>query len=74
MSGPDDLVPEVLEGQSTRAALALVAEQPPDQAEVVTLRLLAGLEVAEMARIVGKRPGEGAGCWPIAAGGGSPGG
>ena len=54
---PDDPVAQVLEGQSTRAALALVAELPPDQAEVVALRVLGGLEVAEVARIVGKRPG-----------------
>jgi RNA polymerase sigma-70 factor (ECF subfamily) len=47
----------VLEAYSTRAALALLAELPPDQAEVVALRVLAGLEVAEVARIVGKRPG-----------------
>ena len=56
-SAPDDPVAAVLEGQSTRAALALVAELPPDQAEVVALRVLGGLEVAEVARIVGKRPG-----------------
>jgi RNA polymerase sigma-70 factor, ECF subfamily len=54
---PDDPAVEVVEGQSTRAALALVAELPPDQAEVVALRVLGGLEVAEVARIVGKRPG-----------------
>ena len=54
---PDDPVAQVLEGQSTRAALALLAELPPDQAEVVALRVLGGLEVAEVARIVGKRPG-----------------
>jgi RNA polymerase sigma-70 factor (ECF subfamily) len=54
---PDDPVAQVLEGRSTRAALALLAELPPDQAEVVALRVLGGLEVAEVARIVGKRPG-----------------
>ena len=54
---PDDPVAAVLEVQSTRAALALLAELPPDQAEVVALRVLGGLEVAEVARIVGKRPG-----------------
>jgi RNA polymerase sigma-70 factor (ECF subfamily) len=54
---PDDPVAAVLEGQSTRAALALVAELPADQAEVVALRVLGGLEVAEVARIVGRRPG-----------------
>jgi len=57
LSAPDDPVAHVLEARSTRAALALVAELPPDQAEVVALRVLAGLEVAEVARIVGKRPG-----------------
>jgi RNA polymerase sigma-70 factor, ECF subfamily len=54
---PDDPVVAVLEAQSTRAALALLAELPPDQAEVVALRVLGGLEVAEVARVVGKRPG-----------------
>jgi RNA polymerase sigma-70 factor, ECF subfamily len=53
---PDDPVAAVLEAQSTRAALALLAELPPDQAEVVALRVLGGLDVAEVARIVGKRP------------------
>jgi RNA polymerase sigma-70 factor, ECF subfamily len=54
---PDDPVAAVFEAQSTRAALALLAELPTDQAEVVALRVLGGLEVAEVARIVGKRPG-----------------
>jgi RNA polymerase sigma-70 factor (ECF subfamily) len=54
---PDDPAAEVLEAQSTRAALALLAELPADQAEVVALRVVGGLEVAEVARIVGKRPG-----------------
>jgi RNA polymerase sigma-70 factor, ECF subfamily len=53
----DDPAAQVLEAQSTRAALALLAELPADQAEVVALRVLGGLEVAEVARIVGKRPG-----------------
>jgi RNA polymerase sigma-70 factor (ECF subfamily) len=56
-AAPDDPVAAVLEAQSTRAALALLAELPPDQAEVVALRVLGGLEVAEVARIIGKRPG-----------------
>jgi RNA polymerase sigma-70 factor (ECF subfamily) len=54
---PDDPAEVVLEGQSTRAALALIAELPRNQAEVVTLRVVAGLDVAQVARIVGKRPG-----------------
>jgi RNA polymerase sigma-70 factor (ECF subfamily) len=56
-SAPDDPVAQVLEGQSTRAALALLAQLSADQAEVVALRVLGGLEVSEVARIVGKRPG-----------------
>ena len=54
---PDDPAEAVLEAQSTRAALALIAELPRNQAEVVTLRMVAGLDVAQVARIVGKRPG-----------------
>jgi RNA polymerase sigma-70 factor (ECF subfamily) len=53
----DDPAAEALELQSTRAALALIAELPHDQAEVVALRVVGGLDVAEVARIVGKRPG-----------------
>ena len=47
--------------QSTRAALALLAELAADQAEAVALRVLGGLEVAKLAPITGKRPGAGAG-------------
>jgi RNA polymerase sigma-70 factor, ECF subfamily len=54
---PHDAAAPVLEALSTRAALALIAELPPDQAEVVTLRVVAGLEVAQVASIVGKRAG-----------------
>ncbi len=55
--GPDDPVQAVIEAASTRAALALIAELPRDQAEVVALRVIAGLGVAQVAGIVGKRPG-----------------
>jgi RNA polymerase sigma-70 factor (ECF subfamily) len=54
---PDDPAEAVLEAQSTRAALALIAELPRSQAEVVALRMVAGLDVAQVASIVGKRPG-----------------
>jgi RNA polymerase sigma-70 factor, ECF subfamily len=55
--GPGDAADTALEAISTRAALALIAELPHDQAEVVTLRVVAGLDVAQVAGIVGKRPG-----------------
>ena len=38
-------------------ALSLIADLPEAQAEVVLLRVIGGLSVEEVARIVGKRPG-----------------
>ena len=46
-----------LEAISARAVVALVKELPPDQAEIIMLRVVAGLDVGEVARIVGKTPG-----------------
>jgi RNA polymerase sigma-70 factor, ECF subfamily len=46
-----------LEGLSTRAALAVIAQLSRDQAEVVLLRVVAGLGTEQVARILGKRPG-----------------
>ncbi len=56
-AAPDDPAATAVETISTAAALALIAELPPDQAEVVALRSLAGLDVARVAEIVGKQPG-----------------
>jgi RNA polymerase sigma-70 factor, ECF subfamily len=56
-AAPDDPAATAVEAISTEAALALIAELPRDQAEVVALRSLAGLDVAKVAEIVGKRPG-----------------
>jgi RNA polymerase sigma-70 factor, ECF subfamily len=39
------------------AAAAIAAALPPDQADVVLLRVLAGLDVNQVAEILGKRPG-----------------
>ncbi|MFL6059996.1 MAG: RNA polymerase sigma factor [Marmoricola sp.] len=46
-----------MEQVATRAALELVATLPPEQAEMVMLRVVAGLDVATVAAIVGKQPG-----------------
>jgi RNA polymerase sigma-70 factor (ECF subfamily) len=54
---PTDTVEAVLERRSTAAALRLVATLPPDQAELVVLRVVVGLDVADVARIVGRSPG-----------------
>jgi RNA polymerase sigma-70 factor, ECF subfamily len=52
-----DAADAALETLSTEAALALIAGLAPDQAEVVALRVVANLDVAQVAKIVGKRPG-----------------
>jgi RNA polymerase sigma-70 factor, ECF subfamily len=52
-----DAAEAALEAISTRAILALVASLPNDQGEIIMLRVVAGLEAADVARIVGKSPG-----------------
>jgi RNA polymerase sigma-70 factor (ECF subfamily) len=54
---PDDPAGAALDAISSRAAVALIATLPPDQAEVVLLRVVAGLDVADVAALTGKRPG-----------------
>jgi RNA polymerase sigma-70 factor (ECF subfamily) len=54
---PSDTAGAALERMSTDAALELIAGLPPEQAEIIVLRVLAGLDVKEVARIIGKRPG-----------------
>jgi RNA polymerase sigma-70 factor (ECF subfamily) len=46
-----------IESIATDAALALVATLPRDQADVVLLRTIAGLDVRRVAQLLGKRPG-----------------
>ena len=57
LPAPDDPAATAVEGFSTRAALAVVATLPADQAEAVVLRVVAGLEVERVAAIMDKRPG-----------------
>lgn len=47
----------VVRDAGTRQALALLATLPADQAEILALRVIADLDVAEVAAIVGKSPG-----------------
>lgn len=54
---PDDTAAAALERFDTEAALALIATLPPDQAEIIMLRVVAGLEVADVARVVRRSPG-----------------
>jgi RNA polymerase sigma-70 factor, ECF subfamily len=57
LAAPDDPATDALEGLATRAALAQVATLPPDQAEAILLRVVAGLDTQRVADIMGKRPG-----------------
>ena len=52
-----DAADQALESISTRSVVALVKRLPPDHAEIIMLRVVAGLEAADVARIVGKTPG-----------------
>jgi RNA polymerase sigma-70 factor (ECF subfamily) len=59
--GDDPQVPdvalEVIERSDTVWALRLIATLPRDQGEAVMLRWVAGLDVAQTAEVLGKRPG-----------------
>jgi RNA polymerase sigma-70 factor, ECF subfamily len=55
--GHDDPAAATIDGLDTEAALALVSALPRDQAEVILLRVLAGLDTERVAQILGKRPG-----------------
>jgi RNA polymerase sigma-70 factor, ECF subfamily len=52
-----DAADQALEAVSTRAVLELIATLPGDQAEIIMLRVVAGLDAREVARIVDKTPG-----------------
>ncbi len=52
-----DTADVALERAATRAVLALVSALPTDQAEIIVLWVVAGLDTHQVARIVGKRPG-----------------
>lgn len=57
VADPNPVENEVLDGLSARQAVAMVAGLSPDQAEVVALRIIAGLDTAAVAGILGKSPG-----------------
>jgi RNA polymerase sigma-70 factor, ECF subfamily len=58
-SRPDgtDVADRVEEMLSTEAALALIRRLPPEQAEAVLLRHVAGLDAGRAAQVLGKRAG-----------------
>jgi RNA polymerase sigma-70 factor (ECF subfamily) len=52
-----DAAADAVERSGTRWALRIIATLPPDQAEAVMLRVVAGLDVAATATVLGKRSG-----------------
>jgi RNA polymerase sigma-70 factor (ECF subfamily) len=52
-----DVALDAIENSDTGWALRLIASLPRDQAEAVMLRVVAGLDVAQTAQVLGKRPG-----------------
>jgi RNA polymerase sigma-70 factor (ECF subfamily) len=57
LPGPDDPAAEVEAAAGLQAAIRMVRSLPDDQAEVILLRVVAGLSLEDVARVVGKRPG-----------------
>ena len=52
-----DAAAQAEESMSTQAALNLIATLPADQAEMIVLRVVMGLDVADVAAVVGRSPG-----------------
>lgn len=57
LPGPEDPAETALEHLSTSAAIALVSRLPRLQAEVILLRVVAGLDTESVARLVRRSPG-----------------
>jgi len=52
-----DAADQALEAVSTQAAMELIKSLPREQAEIIVLRVVAGLDAGDVAKIVGKTPG-----------------
>ncbi len=55
--GTGDVEGEAMASLGSDEAIALIASLPSDQYDVVLLRIIGDLSVADVARILGKRPG-----------------
>ena len=53
----DDPAADAVDRIDTDQVMALIARLPADQADVVLLRVIAGLDAAHVGHILGKRPG-----------------
>ena len=52
-----DAADQALEAVSTQAVMDLIKSLPREQAEIIMLRVVAGLDAGDVAKIVGKSPG-----------------
>jgi RNA polymerase sigma-70 factor (ECF subfamily) len=52
-----DVAVQAEERMGTQRALRLIAALPPDQAELVVLRVVVGLDVGDVAQVTGRSPG-----------------
>jgi RNA polymerase sigma-70 factor (ECF subfamily) len=57
MAATDNVEFEVDQRSATDRAIALISQLPPNQAEAVMLRVVAGLDVPRVAKVMGRSPG-----------------
>jgi RNA polymerase sigma-70 factor (ECF subfamily) len=57
LAGPHDTARSALDRVAADDTVSLIAALPPGQAEAVLLRVVLGLDAAQAARVLGKRPG-----------------
>jgi RNA polymerase sigma-70 factor (ECF subfamily) len=57
LAAGDDTAQSALDTVSTQAAVAMIADLPPDQAEAVMLRVVMGLDAESAGRVLGKKAG-----------------
>src|ERR1700759_4242355 len=57
LAAGDDTAQNAMDTVSTQAAVAMIADLPPDQAEAVMLRVVMGLDAESAGRVLGKKAG-----------------
>lgn len=57
LAAGDDTAQDAMDTVATRAAVAMIADLPPDQAEAVMLRVVMGLDAESAGRVLGKKAG-----------------
>ena len=57
LAAGDDTAQSAVDTVATQAAVAMIADLPPDQAEAVMLRVVMGLDAETAGRVLGKKAG-----------------